>query len=334
MAAQWPAALSEVVERSVTVELSTLTRAGRPVTAPTTPYRGADGATVDVSTGLSYPAKAERARRDPRVSLLFADPVGPGMEGAPVVLVQGLATVRDSDLQANTDRYAAWSSAKLPETTKGRPRFVLRRMGWYYARIWIEVTPLHVRVWPGRALEEPPGEWHAPEDTAAPLSDPAPPGAAPPPWIAPAHDWRPLLAHALARLPLADVTVVADNGFPLCLPTTGAALVDGGVSLRIGPGAPAFEPGPACLTVHGHDPLFRNQENHTVVGTLERAGEGWLLRVERALGDWSLAGGSLRMSLGFLSKGPALRRRLRAEAARRDQPVPSVRFPGDRARSG
>ena len=334
MTTGWPAELSRVVERSVTVELSTLTRSGRPVTAPTTPYLGAGGRTIDVSTGLSYPAKAERARRDPRVALLFADPVGPGMDDAPVVLVQGLASVRDGDLQANTDRYVARSTAKLPETTKGRPRFVLRRMGWYYARIWIEVTPVHVWWWPGRDLGEAPRQWHAPEDTAAPPSDPAPPGAAPPAWIAPRGDWRPLLADALGRLPLADLTVVADDGFPLCLPAHRAELVDDGVSVHLGPGAPVRAPGPACLTVHGHDPLFRNQENHTVVGALERAGEGWLLRVERALGDWSLAGGSLRMSIGFLSKGPALRRRLRAEAARRDQPVPAVRFPGDRGLSG
>ena len=332
--AGWPAVLSDVAERSVTVELSTLTASGRPVTVPTTPYPGAGHGTIDVSTGLAYPAKAERARRDPRVSLLFADPIGPGMDSRPVVLVQGLASVRDGDLQANTDRYVALSTEKLPATTKGRPRLALRRMAWYYARIWIEVTPLHAWWWAGRDLAGAPSEWHAPEDTAAPLSDPAPPGAAPPAWIAPTGDWRPLVADALARLPLADVTVVDHKGFPLCLPATGVALGADGVSLRVGPGAPALAAGRACLTLHGHDPSFKSQENHSVVGALEPAGEGWLLRVERALGDWSLAGGSVRMALGFLSKGPALRRRLRAEAARRDQPVPVVRFPGDRGVTG
>lgn len=331
MAISWPAALTDVVERSVTVELATLTASGRPVTAPTTPYLGQGGATVDVSTGLTYPAKAERARRDPRVSLLFADPIGPGMADAPVVVVQGLATVRDADLQANTDRYVALSTAKLPATTKGRPRFALRRLGWYYARIWIEVTPLHVQWWAGRDLAGPGEQWHAAEDVAAPLSDPAPPGATPPAWIAPPRDWRPLVADALGRLPLADLTVVGDNGFPLCLPTESAALVAGGVSVRLGPGASGVAAGPACLTMHGHDPAFNNQENHSVVGTLEPSDGGWLLRVERALGDWSLVGGNLRMSAAFLSKGRALRGRLRVEAARRDQPVPVVRFPGDRA---
>ena len=146
----WPNELVEVFERSITVEYASLTRDGRPVTVPTTPYIGADGLTIDVSTGLTYPAKAERARRDPRVCLLFADPVGSGLTDPPVVLVQGLATVRDADLQANTDRYVRVSMEKLPDATKGQPRFVLRRLAWYYARIWIEVTPLHMRWWSGR----------------------------------------------------------------------------------------------------------------------------------------------------------------------------------------
>jgi hypothetical protein len=322
----WPAELALVAERSITVEFSTLTRAGGPVTSPTTPYPGDSGHTVDVSTGLTYPAKAERARRDPRVALLFADPVG--NPGAPVVAVQGLATVRDADLQANTDRYVALSSSKLPETTKGRPKAVLRRMGWYYARIWIEVTPVHVWWWPTRELSEPASQWHAPEGTAAPLSDPAPSGAPPPPWRRPPSDWRELAARALDRLPWRDLTVVAPNGFPLCLPLSHATLADGRIALDLGPGAPELAAGPACLTLHGHPARFTAQENHTLVGTLDVGRDGPALVVERALGDWSAAGGWLRMGLGFLAKGRVLGPRLRQEAARRHQPVPKVRFSG------
>lgn len=322
----WPDELTSVVERSVTAELSTLTRSGAPVTSPTTPYLGPAGDTIDVSTGLTYPAKAERARRNPRVSLLFADPVGNA--GAPVVLVQGLASVRDADLQANTDRYVALSAAKLPETVKGRPKAVLRRMGWYYARIWIQVTPLHVRWWAGRDLLEPALEWNAPADTAATLSDPPPSGLQPPAWKKPPPDWRALAEGALHRLPLHDLTVVAANGFPLCLPVAGATLVAEGIELRLGAGGPDVPPGPACLTMHGHPERFSSQENHTLVGALEAGEEGRaLFHVDRALGDWSAPGGSLRMGIGFLSKGRVLGPRLRQEATRRNQPVPRVRFP-------
>lgn len=326
--AKWPPWMVDVVERSVTVELATLTGTGRPITAPTTPYLGAGAGTIDVSTGLTYPAKAERARRQPRVALLFADPLGQD-PGAPVVLVQGLATVRDSDLQANTDRYVALSTTKLPATVERRPRAVLRRLAWYYARIWIEVTPLHIRRWPDRDLTAEAVEWHAPEGSAAPASDPAPPGDQPRPWRAPPRRWRQLAADALARLPLCDLTAVDTNGFPLCLPLAGAHLEGDHVELQLGAGAPPLVPGPACLTAHGHDPRFTNQENHTLIGTLEAASDRWYLHVTRALGDWSLTGGYVRMSLSFLSKGPVLARRLQKEAGRRGQPVPQVRFPDE-----
>jgi hypothetical protein len=322
----WPAELQTVFERSVTAEFATLTASGRPVTTPTTPYPGRRD-TIEVSTGLTYPAKAERARRDPRVALLFADPVGPDMAGAPVVLVHGLASVRDSDLQANTDRYVTLSAAKLPDTVKGRPRAALRRMAWYYARIWVEITPLHAWWWPDRHLASPPQRWDAPEGTAGGLSDPSPPGKAPAPWLAPPRQWRPLARAALDRLPLCDLTVVGANGFPVCLPVAGSELVSDAITFTLGPGAPSIEPGPACLTLHGHPERFTGQENHTFVGTVTAGPGDMRLRVERALGDWSLAGGTLRMAVGFLSKGPKLRRRLVAEAARRDQAVPKVRFP-------
>lgn len=325
--AGWPSELLAVFERSITVEYASLTRRGTPVTVPTTPYLGSGGDTIDVSTGLTYPAKAERARRDPRVALLFADPVGSGLEDPPVVLVQGLATVRDADLQANTDRYVQASMAKLPDATKAAPRAALRRMAWYYARIWIEVTPLHIRWWPSRSLDEPAAEWNALAGTAAPLSDPAPPGAQPAPWIAPPAKWRAVVRQGLRRLPWHDLTVVGPNGFPLCLPVAASEPAYEGLLLRLGPGAPPLDAGPACLTMHGHPERFTGQENRTLVGSITLKDGAVRFRVERALGDWSLPGNTVRMGMGFMAKGRVLRRRLAAEAARRSQPVPEVRLP-------
>ena len=125
--------MTTLFDRAITCEYASLTASGDPVTVPVTPYVGETGTTLDVSTGLTYPAKAERARRNPKVALLFADPLGSGLEDPPTVLVQGLAAVRDADLQANTDRYVRVSLAKLPAVTKGQPRLVLRRMAFYYA---------------------------------------------------------------------------------------------------------------------------------------------------------------------------------------------------------
>ncbi len=327
----WPAGLRAVWEHSATAEYASLTRTGLPVTVPTTPYVGTGGRTLDVTTGLTYPAKAERARRDPRVCLLFADPVGSGIDDPPVVLVQGLATVRDADLQANTDRYIRISTQKYPAAMKGQPRFVLKRMGWYFARIWIEITPLHVRWWPNRDLDEQPQSWHAPEGTAAPLSDPAPSGAQPRAWLRPPTSWREA-AHACERLPLHDLTVVDANGFPLCVPVR-SRLVDDGFVVDLGPGAPLFDEGPACLTMHAHPEVFTGQENRTFVGRVvpeaTTAGTPSTVRVlvDRALADWSIVGSRAQSAIGFLRKGHLLSPRLGTEAARRFQPVPTVRLP-------
>jgi hypothetical protein len=319
----WPRELTGVFERALTCEYASLTRAGAPVTIPATPYLGTG--TIDVSTGLTYPAKAERARRNPNVALLFADPIGV-RAGDPVVLVQGHAAVRDSDLQANTDRYVRLSMAKLPAAAEGQPRALLKRLAYYYARIWVEITPVRIRWWPDRELAQQRQEWHN-DSPSLPQSDPAPPGRQPPPWLPPPRAWREVAARALRELPLADLTTVAPDGLPVCVPVTVGPLEGDEISVRSGGGTPALADGPACLTVHGHDERFTTQENHTLIGDLLSGPAGQRLRVDRALADWSLTGNRLKAAIGFLGKGRRLAPRLKAEAARRGQPVPEVRFP-------
>lgn len=69
--AGWPEELLPLFERAITVEYASLTRANTPVTYPVPPYVGDEVLTLDVSTGLTYPTKAERARRNPNVALLY-----------------------------------------------------------------------------------------------------------------------------------------------------------------------------------------------------------------------------------------------------------------------
>lgn len=321
----WPPELRALFASAITVEYASLTRSGSPVTVPVTPYVGPDR-TIDLSTGLTYPAKAERARRNPVVCLLFADPLSPGQADAPVAVVQGHAAVRDADLQANTDRYVRVSVAKLPEATKGQPKFVLRHMAFYYARIWVEITPVRIRWWADRSLAGQPGEWQAPAGTALPESDPAPRGSDPPAWRDPPADWRPLTERALADLPLADLTTVDGEGVPVCVPVSPGDLTADAVELKIGDGAPGLMEGPACLTLHGHPAQFTGQENHTLIGRFEQTDGSPRFVVERALADWSLAGNRARSAMSFLAARRSLGPRLAAEAARRGQPVPKVRF--------
>lgn len=322
----WPDAVRQVLEHAVTVGYASISRTGTPIMIPVGPYVEPGARTVDVSTGLTYPAKAERARRNPKVCLLFADHVGSGLTDAPVVLVRGLATVRDADLQANTDRYVRQALAKTPEMMKGLPSFALRRLTFYFARIWIQVTPIEIMWWTSTALDHEPGRWLAPTGTTAPPSDPRPAGRQPPGWLEPPVDWQPTARKAVANLDQRDLVWVGADGFPLGVPVADMEQTADGFAVGLGDHLPDVPHGAACLTFHAHPASFTRQENHTFVGHVSGTGPKYHFRVHRLLADVSLAGGKVANMLAFLGAGRRLRPRLRTEAARRGQPVPEVRL--------
>lgn len=319
-ASAWPAALDERLSSSLVCEYASLTRAGTPVTWAVTPYVG-DG-TLDISTGLSYPDKAERARRNPEVALLFSDPTG--STSRDVVLVQGRAAVRDRDLQANTDRYVA---ASLARTTgfKGMPWPLVRRMGWYFARIWVEVTPHRVLWWPDGDQAAAPREWRPERAPAPTVSDPAPTGKRLASRTTPPVDWRPFAERA-ERLGAPVVTGVVD-GRPLPLKTRSAERTAEGFRVTLPVGL-SMESGPVCLTFHQVGEGLQWQENVVLLGSAEVRGEHAEVRIERALNDWSLSGRRLERMRAFTGPGKVLRQRLEHEAARRGQSVPVVNRPG------
>ncbi len=329
-----PSPYRAAVEQSVTCELATLTRRGAPVTTPLTPYPARDGDRLDVSTGLTYPGKAERARRNPKVGVVFRDPVGRADADATVVVVRGLATVRDADIQANTDRYVRVSAQKLPQAMRGVPRLVQRTLAWYFARIWITVTPLVILWWPGGDLTGPPETWTAPLGTVAPPTDPAPIGAPPPPWKAASPDWRARARSAAAWPGGAVLTTVDDDGFPLPVPCPAASLDAGGFALTPATGAPVATSGPACVTFHVHDAVFTGQQNAAFAGGLRPAAHGVRVDVDHVIGDWSLGGGLVRRAFNVTATRRRLHPRLASEAARRSQSVPKIRFPARPQRQG
>src|ERR671932_2783589 len=118
MTASLPAEVQKVFDRFITTEYTTIDRKGQPIAWPVTPYYSPGDPCIDVTTGLGYPKKAEDARANPKVALLFSDPTGSGLENPPQVLVQGTADVDDRDLDANRERYGRESLEKLPGTAK------------------------------------------------------------------------------------------------------------------------------------------------------------------------------------------------------------------------
>lgn len=322
--ARWPGEVMALFERAITTEYATLTAKGAPLTYPVTPYIAEDGRTLDVSTGLTYPSKAERARRNPKVALLYSDPVGTGLSKPPVVLVQGLGAVRDADLQANTDRYLRQSYEKVPGAYTGTPAFMLRRMPWYFVRIWVQVTPLRILWWPEGNLDRQPERWEAPEDIIPPESDPAPQGKTPGSWNPGPADWQPGAGYAVQHLGNPVVTLVDGQGFPFPMRVRGTTLTPFGFHFDMPSGYPKDLCGPACITFHTHPEQFTSQQNMVFTGGVEAGGT---FIVDRQVGDWSLTGSKLKATLTFMNNGRKLAPRLKEEARRRGQSVPVIHIP-------
>ena len=310
----------DVAGRFITTEYASLTRAGDPITWPLTPYRGAT--TIDVSTGLTYPLKAERARRNPRVALSFSNPVGSGIEDPPLIVIQGLATVRDADLLANSARYLREWAEKLPAAYAKTPDFVLAQMAWYWARIWIEVTPRRILLWPEGRLDREPLCWEAPADLVAPPSDPAPAGVSSGSWAPGTVDWRRRAAGAVERFGPPVLTTVDAEGWPLPLRTVSAVTTDDGFEVQA-PAGVDIAPGPAFLTFHHHVPTMESQENVGLAGVASVRDGIVHVTVDRALNDFPVPRNPVRRAVQMMGAGRRLRPRLVQEAARRGQPVPA-----------
>jgi hypothetical protein len=87
----------------------------------------------------------------------------------------------------------------------------------------------------------------------------------------------------------------------------------------------------AVMGLQEHMLVARSEDGRIMISEAE---DGEILfGVERLLGDWSLTGGKLATTFDLLfRKRRRLRPRLKAEAARRGQAVPNVRFPGEERR--
>ena len=325
-----PDALVPLIERTFVCEYASNKADGTPVTAALSPVPGIDGPTIDVDTAAALPLKAERARRDPRVCLLFSEPAALPGDRPPVALVHGRATVRDADLQANLDRSIAVQLA-ISRSFRQIPGFVLRRMAGYLARIRIEITPEKILWWPDGDLDQPPEQWEAPPGTVASPSDPPPTGPRPEdtPLVTVDADPVASVRDALNDLGSPILTAPDADGYPVPFRTAGGSLEGGVVHLALHPHTPARLDGRACLSFHTveikKDDIVAN-ENRTYLGSVVFDGDRADFTIERQLPTINLRTG-LQGNLALLKLNRGLKARLGSEAARRGQPVPTVRLP-------
>jgi hypothetical protein len=294
MTATLPDVVQQVFDRFVTTEVTTVDGRGQPITWPLTPYYRPGDPCIDVTTGLGYPKKAHDARANPKVSMLFSDPNGSGLERPPLVLVQGTAEVDDRDLDANRERYRREMGEKLPAAKQDMPPKVFDRfIGWYLTRIYIHVRPERVYVWAGGDPAQEPQlfDAHMEEVRSGHDEEPDEPHAG---TGGGAVAWDDRMEELGRNYPEAVVSLVAPDGFPFSvrLPVE----VDRAAQrVRLG-GAPVgvpWQPGLACVTAHDHNPEFTWQRNFQVRGDLVAEDGAWAVIPRKLVGGFELPPGSL-----------------------------------------
>jgi hypothetical protein len=304
-----PGGVVNLIRQSVVAEYATVSSAGVPIDTPTYSFPSDNLESVDLATGIAYPSKAERARKNPKVGLLFE-----GAADEPVVSIAGHAAVLDGDLQENVDRYLAEvGSYELPG---GGVWSVAQKAVWYWTRIIVTVVPLTVRWWESpAAMDAKPSVWNAPAGIRLRPSDPAPPGSISkaPDW--PLLPWLEVAERALARAASGHLSVCDRHGYPLPIRVQSWTLADDGFDLSVPKESPWDPCGRATLTFSGVE---------TFIGTLAADGTRLRLRVERALPIFPLIVDPTQVFTPSQSTKENLMRRLTEETSRRGQPVPSI----------
>jgi hypothetical protein len=303
-----PPKVADMILHTSFAEFATLNAEGTPIDTPLLNFPDDDLSKINMATGVSYPIKADRARRNPKVGLLYT-PLHPD---EPVVQVIGLAAVRDSDIQDNLIRYITETVHVAPET----PWELKRQAIWYWARIIIEIHPKQVVWWDSAAdLDKAPHRWDAPAGTVFPPSDPAPAGTPAPANKWPQPDWREAARIDVGAGYPGYVSLVDEEGFPRIMPARDVQVTDTGLSFDLPAGAPGRRSGPACLTYFGRD---------TFLGQASEAGGRVRLDVARTLPILPMVGGGDSLWEPSADLKEKLMGRLTAELARRGQKMPSA----------
>jgi hypothetical protein len=300
-----------LVDSVMTGEFGTVSSAGVPIDTPMLFFPSEGLQTFDVGTGLSYPAKAERARRNPKVGLLFeGDPT------EPVVSIAGHAEVRDTDLQANAERYIAETAH---DAMVDVPWEVARKAVWYWTRIIVAITPVRIWWWDNaQAMDATPHRWDAPADTVYPVTPPRASGevSKPAQWSQPS--WRQQAENVMAGALPAHLTLCDDEGYPLPVRARSVELTEDGFNLDMPAGAPwGTDRGTAKATLS-----FVGLS--IFVGEVVGSGSATQMHVERALPLHPIMKNPAELFAPTDDTYDKLMTRLRHETARRGQPIPTI----------
>jgi hypothetical protein len=296
---------------AIFTEFATITAPGVPIDTPTYSFIAGEGASLDVTTGLAYPAKAERARRNPKVGLLLET-----SPDKPIVSISALAAVRDANIQANTDRYITEIIAYLDAQSGGKSWSAVRNAVWYWSRIFVLCFPKRILWWPSAAdTESPPMSWSCPAEFDFPGSDPAPTSPPSPPASWPISNWQERAEKLIDQRIVPHLTLIDDDGFPLPMRVRAVTLTRNGFGLDVPAGAPWKLHGKASLCFSGMA-TFIGQ-----IGTNARDVE---FAVDRMMPDLPMVQDPKEVFEPSPGTRTALMTRLEHELRRRGQGVPTI----------
>jgi hypothetical protein len=300
-----PGPVLDLLTSASVAEYVTVSAAGVPIDTPVLFFPSADLSSIDLATGLSYPAKAERARRNPKVGLLIE-----GGRDEPIVSIAGMAAVRDANLQANVLRYLSEAAHTLPYD----PDWSLAQQAvWYWTRILVEIVPVKIEWWDNaETLDGPPQRWEAPAGAVFPASDPAPKGTGSKAAKWDERPWQALATQALGRAVPGHLSVVDVDGYPRAIRARSIVQTKAGFALDLPRGLPWTVVGKACLTFGGLE---------TFIGEVRPDGE---MAVERTLPLFPMTEDQRQLWEPTADTREQLMRRLTEETGRRGQPIPRV----------
>jgi hypothetical protein len=302
-----PENVKNVLRLTRHAEFVTTSAAGVPIDTVCTFFPSEGLKSLDITTGLAYPTKAERARKNPKVGMMVEGP-----NNGPVVCVAGFAAVRDADLQGNVIRYLAENGNSLRGDV-GWP--LAQKAVWYWSRILVETTPAKVFWWESpAAMDGAPHILEAPAGTVFPKSDPAPTGDASkaPTWQE--ASWQTLAKEALGRKAPGHLSVLTD-GFPLPIRARNIAHVAEGFTMEIPKGVPWAITGKASLSFQGLE---------TFLGDVTTQGGVTTMRVERSLPILPSMNNAMEIWQPSEENKAKQMARITIEAARRGQSIPTV----------
>jgi hypothetical protein len=305
-----PPEVAELFGSYIAAEYCYFTSDGEPLCWPVTPYWYPDRGILGVATGLAYPGKADRAKGNPRVALLFSDPSSSGLSDPPEVLVQGDATVLDENLQENTDRYVRELRDKFPAARVGLNPLTVKFLGFYLPRLWIEISPRRILISSAggqTVLGKLPRDGQLDQKPRSEM----------PMKSALGSDDSKALTRIVESFDSA-VLAVGRDGYPLAKRVKPEMADD---RLRL---ADDITPGLACLTFHRHMFGGTRFEAYMVRGRVTQE-KGESTFVPKKL--LSFFGNGWVFPFSVLPNISRLRSRLRLELQRRGQPMPKLRIP-------